>query len=100
MADAAFDVIVIGAGGAAAAWGLADAGARVLVLEAGPRFDPRKDYHLDSPDWELHDFPRPPGSYGSYTWGEMQPLERRWDDLRSWNHVQGRFVRGARRLQG
>ena len=33
------------------------AGVRVLVLEAGPRYDPVADYRLHRPDWELHALP-------------------------------------------
>ena len=48
------DVCVVGsgAGGALAAWALVKRGARVLLLEVGPRFVPA-DYTTYVPDWEL-----------------------------------------------
>lgn len=94
-----FDAIVIGAGagGAAAAWRLTQRGARVLVLEAGPWFDPDRDYGLHLPDWETRSFPRKLGSQGQHRYGEMQPLDPAWDDLRSWHHDTGRLVQTGQR---
>lgn len=94
-----FDAIVVGAGagGAAAAWRLTQKGARVLVLEAGPWFDPDKDYGLTQPDWETRYFPSKPGSTGRYAYGAMQKLDPQWDDLRSWHHETGRLVQTERR---
>src|SRR5262249_16683912 len=48
MKNAEFDAVIVGAGagGAAAAYGLCRRGASVLLLEAGPRFDPINDYPL------------------------------------------------------
>jgi choline dehydrogenase-like flavoprotein len=48
------DVCVIGAGagGGVAAWELVRRGARVLLLDTGPRFDP-KTYDTHHTDWEL-----------------------------------------------
>ena len=95
----AFDAIVIGAGagGAAAAWRLTQRGARVLVLEAGPWFDPDRDYALHRPDWETHAFPRKPGSEGRHRYGDMQALDPAWDDLRSWHHDTGPLVQTGQR---
>ncbi len=97
--SAAFDAIVIGAGagGAAAAWRLTQRGCKVLVLEAGPWFDPDKDYGLAQPDWETRYFPVKEGSTGRHRFGEMQPLDPQWDDIRSWHHETGRLVVGDRR---
>ena len=54
MKNSSYDVVIIGsgAGGGACAWALASSGVSVLVLEAGPAYDPAKDYRLDQPDWE------------------------------------------------
>jgi choline dehydrogenase-like flavoprotein len=51
-----FDAVVVGsgAGGGFAAMGLVEAGMRVLLLERGRRFDPRRDFPMNHPDWELH----------------------------------------------
>jgi choline dehydrogenase-like flavoprotein len=99
MAAATHDIVVVGsgAGGGAAAWALARRGARVLVLEAGPAFDPFNDYRLARNDWEAQRFPEKPGSQGTYAYAELQPLEARWQDLRSWNRQSGPMVPGDRR---
>jgi len=94
-----YDVVIIGsgAGGAAAAMGLTQGGARVLVLEAGPRYDPSQ-YGLHRPDWELSGFPEDRQGVGlRYTFAELQALESRWDTLRSWNRVRGMINRTGRR---
>jgi choline dehydrogenase-like flavoprotein len=100
MSDADFDVVVVGAGagGSAAAWRLASHGKRVLLLDAGPAFDPLTDYRLDQPDWELSSFPDKPGSRGRYSFAPMQALDPAHDDLRSWNRIHGRFNRGEHRI--
>lgn len=99
MPDPTHDVVVIGsgAGGGAAAWALSRRGVRVLVLEAGPPFDPFKDYRLSTPGWEQHNFPEKPGSTGRYTFAPLQALESRWQDLRSWNRHSGAMIAGDRR---
>jgi len=54
-----YDCVVIGSGpgGAPFAWRLASQGMDVLILEAGPRYNPLKDYALDEQDWETKGFP-------------------------------------------
>ena len=99
MADDAHDVVIVGAGagGGSVAYGLARAGVRVLLLEAGPRFDPASDFRLDLPAWELSRFPKKPGSRGRYSYAELQPLDPHRQHLRSYNVRTGRFVSGDRR---
>ncbi|WP_038058485.1 GMC family oxidoreductase [Thiobacillus denitrificans] len=100
MSDQNHDVVIIGAGagGAAAAWAFASKGIRVLVLEAGPAFNPLTDYKLNEATWELSRFPEEKVRHKAvYGFGEMQPLESRWDTLRSWNRVQGRLNATNRR---
>jgi choline dehydrogenase-like flavoprotein len=99
MAEAAHDVVIIGAGagGGSVAYGLARAGVRVLLLEAGPRFDPAADFRLDLPAWELSRFPHKPGSRGSYSYAELQRLDPHRQHLRSYNVHTGRHVPGERR---
>lgn len=67
------DAVVVGAGagGAAATWRLCSAGLKVLLLEAGPRFDPPRDYPLDTPGWERRAFPAPPGSRAEILYGDL-----------------------------
>ena len=83
-----FDAIVIGsgAGGAAAALRLSQAGVKVLIIEAGPKYDPLKDYHIDEDAWERKGFPYKLGSQVRYTVAEMQNLDKQHNTLRSWNH--------------
>ncbi len=102
MSDADPDVLIVGSGpgGAAAAWTLANAGVRVRVLEAGPRFDPFTDYGLDRPDWERTRFPRRPGSQGRHSYGALQALGAEFDGLRSWNHISGHMNPGTHRRAG
>ena len=99
MAEAAYDVVIVGAGagGGSVAYGLARAGVRVLLLEAGPRFDPASDFRLDLPAWELSRFPNKPGSRGRYSYAELQLLDPHRQHLRSHNAVTGRTVPGERR---
>ena len=74
--DADWDVVVVGAGagGAAAAYGLCRRGLSVLLLDAGPRFDPSTDYPLTESNWEAHDFPEKPDSTGKVTFAPGQKL--------------------------
>jgi len=99
VADESPDVVIIGAGagGGSVAWGLARAGVRVLVLEAGPYFEPARDFRLDQPDWELTRFPHKAGSRGSYRYATLQALDPNRRHLRSYNVNTGRYVAGDRR---
>lgn len=80
-----FDAIVIGSGfgGAVSACRLAEAGARVLVLERGRRWD-RSNYPLHSGDW---------------LWDQHDPVAcHGWLDLRVFRHMavaQGAAVGGG-----
>jgi hypothetical protein len=58
MADSPYDAVVVGAGagGAAAAWRMTQRGWKVLLIDAGPAFDPERDYGLDRNDWERERF--------------------------------------------
>lgn len=90
-------VIGSGAGGAAFAWALADAGVQVQILEAGPRYDPLKDYLLASNGWEQQAFPAKVPIAGRQTHASLQLLEDHWADLRSWNHLTGHSLASDRR---
>jgi choline dehydrogenase-like flavoprotein len=90
-------VVGSGAGGAAFAWALANAGIKVHILEAGPSYTPHIDYKLDSPKWEQRRFPEKIRSGGRQTHAPFQGLEKRWDDLRSWNHLSGNMVKSNQR---
>lgn len=90
-------IVGSGAGGAASAWALTRAGLTVLLLEAGPRFVPSRDYPLDTPDWERHRFPAPEGSRARILYGDLGRLDPRDDTLQSWNAAEGRPPLPARR---
>lgn len=94
-----FDAVVVGsgAGGAATAWRLCEKGLRVLLLEAGPRFEPERDYPLSQADWERYQFPVPPGSRGQVSVAPLDRLDPADADLRSWNRAVGPLVREDRR---
>ncbi len=98
MTDSA-DVVLIGsgAGGGAAAWALAQQGVSVLLLEAGPAYDPFSDYGLDRPDWESEHFPAKIPTKGRQTVAPLQKLDKKWDDLRSRNRYTGFLNLGERR---
>ncbi|SOC00286.1 choline dehydrogenase-like flavoprotein [Rhodobacter sp. JA431] len=83
------DAVVIGsgAGGAAAAWQLCDLGLRVLLLEAGPAFDPVVDYPLDTPGWERRPFPVKSGSRAQVSWGDLGTLAPEDEDLADWSQA-------------
>ncbi|MZR14260.1 FAD-binding protein [Maritimibacter sp. DP07] len=92
------DVLIVGSGpgGGAAAWRLATKGLRVRVLEAGPAFEPRKDYAQDREDWETP-FPVLPGSRAPYDVADLQNLGDEAKNIRSWNSLSGPYVPGERR---
>lgn len=77
------DAVVVGsgAGGAAAAWRLTERGLGVLLLEAGPRFVPDRDYPLDQPGWERRGFPVPPGSRAEVIYGDLGQIDPYGADL-------------------
>lgn len=86
-----YDCIVIGsgAGGAPFAWRLASKGMNVLILEAGSRYDPYKDYPLNRNDWELKTFPH--RTRMRYAFGNAQDLDGQYAHLRSWNKSSGKL---------
>ena len=94
------DVIVIGAGagGAAAAWRLTQQGLNVLIAEAGPRYEPARDYRLHTARWEIERFPYKRGAQGQHSFDVGVPLAPQWDDLHSWNAVAGRLNRSGVRV--
>ena len=87
----AFDAVIVGAGagGAAAAWRMTQRGWRVLLIDAGPAFDPDSDYGLDRSDWEKERFRHKPGSLGDTAFAPLQALDPALVDLRSWSLGQG-----------
>lgn len=102
MTEPAWDAVVVGsgAGGAAATWGLCQRGLKVLLLEAGPRFDPARDYPLTSSEWDVREFPMTPASQGRVTFAPGQELGKEEPLLRSWNRVSGRLFPEAIRRMG
>jgi len=95
-----YDVVVIGSGpgGAAAAWQLASHKIKVLLLEAGPQYDPSQDYSANKATWQLDEFiEKAPGS-APYTFGPMQTLSTKWRDLRSWNQHSGLMNKRDQRM--
>lgn len=93
-----YDVVIVGsgAGGGTSAWALSAAGFKVLLLEAGPHYDPYKDYLLDTPEWE-RPFPNKINPADRQVYAPMQPLADKWKHLRSWNHLNGPLNKTDRR---
>jgi len=82
------DAIVVGsgAGGGFAAMALAEAGARVLLLERGPRLESR-DFPMHHRDWELRpspfELPGPPGTDPTVVREHGPPVDPRFAHLRA-----------------
>jgi choline dehydrogenase-like flavoprotein len=95
-----WDVVVVGAGagGAAAAYGLCRRGLSVLLLDAGPRFDPATDYSLTESDWETRGFPEKTGSTGKVTFAPGQKLTGQEPLLASGSRGLGPMVTNGVRL--
>lgn len=95
-----WDAVVVGAGagGAAAAYGLCRRGMSVLLLDAGPRFDPAVDYPLTEADWERREFPEKPGSVGQVTFAPGQRLVGHEPLLASGSRGLGPLVTSGVRL--
>lgn len=93
MINKAYDVVIVGAGagGGACAWALCTAGVNVLLLEAGPVYDPYKDYQLDQIQWEQKTFPDKKENHDFYSVAPMQALSKQQAHLRSRNHITGLF---------
>jgi choline dehydrogenase-like flavoprotein len=70
----------------------------VLLLEAGPAYDPASDYRLHRPDWERSRFPAKVPTTARQTVAPLQKLSSSHKHLRSWNVVRGllnpRAIRG------
>jgi choline dehydrogenase-like flavoprotein len=97
--DADWDAVVVGAGagGAAAAYGLCQRGMSVLLLDAGPRFDPVVDYPLTESEWDTRGFPEKAGSVGSVTFAPGQKLIGVEPLLMSGSKGLGRLVTSSTR---
>jgi len=72
MVEGAYDAVVVGAGagGGAVAWRMTQRGWRVLLIDAGPAFDPDRDYGLDRPDWKK-------SAFGTSLAARAKPASRR-----------------------
>jgi choline dehydrogenase-like flavoprotein len=103
--DKEVDVCIIGsgAGGAPVAYELGKAGFSVVVLEAGPRFNPMQ-YHLNKTEWEQYPYPQPfvdpkrARKKDLYTHGELEKLNPKYKNLRSWSKALGNFNNSGRRM--
>jgi hypothetical protein len=97
--DPSWDAVIVGsgAGGAATAYGLCARGLSVLLLDAGPSFDPAVDYPLTTADWDAREFPEKPGSTGPVTFTPGQKLEPAEPLLASGSRGLGPLVRTGSR---
>ena len=90
------DVCIIGsgAGGATVAYALGKAGFSVVVLEAGPRYDPSQ-YPLNSQNWEQYSsaFQVSPKDQPKHTYssGPTEVLDPEYAHLCSWSEARGQF---------
>jgi choline dehydrogenase-like flavoprotein len=92
------DVLVIGAGagGAAAAWALADKGVQVILADAGPEYSP-SDFGNSADDWEKRWMPAKDGHQGRVEVVAGQPLEERWRHLRNLSAPRQRLSKRTHR---
>ncbi len=92
-----YDCIIVGSGpgGSPLAWKLASSGMDVLILEAGVRYDPLKDYPLDKDDWEIKGFPYKTRMQNAF--GDEQELDPKYESLKSWNKSNGDLNRKDQR---
>lgn len=103
MADAPVDVCIVGSGaaGSVMAYALGRAGFSVLVLEAGPRFDPAH-YDMHQPDWELRPVVFEPTaaerSKSRYSTGPSEVLDPSYQHLRSWTEADGVLITSGHRV--
>jgi choline dehydrogenase-like flavoprotein len=97
------DVCIIGsgAGGAVVAYALGRAGFSVVVLEAGPRYNPMV-YHMNEKDWEKHPYPfvNPPHEEQKnlYTYSTPEKLNSAYKHLRSQSKINGFYNNTDRRM--
>ena len=70
----------------------------VLLLDAGPRFDPSTDYPLTESDWEARGFPEKPDSTGKVTFAPGQKLTGQEPLLASGSRGLGPMVTNGVRL--
>lgn len=103
MADDAVDVCIVGSGaaGSVMAYALGRAGFSVVVLEAGPRFDPAH-YPMHEQDWELRpgvfEPPEQDRSKHLYTATPGEELDPRYRHLSSWSERDGALIGSGHRL--
>ncbi|MBT8063848.1 MAG: GMC family oxidoreductase [Gammaproteobacteria bacterium] len=69
----------------------------MLLLEAGPRYVPEKDFRLHRADWEQTMFPDKLDTSRRQTHGPMQKLDPNWRSLASWNRINGPMVASDKR---